>query len=297
MMKKAQWILPLLAALFLVPCAGATEKVVSADGTVYTIEVVQTGGSSPEGTALAYTILHPGGTTDAGTVSPTEDHWGDREPTLVVSPEIAGPLLVWTRNDGLYDQIAYSRFDGNTWSQLKYLTSGARDHANPRVALDSHGLATLAWVEQTERKAVMIGTFDPFTGDVLMAPKDLLGELIRSSTPQWLGGAPASTPIVGGRSANGGPWPSPDGGNDTPAIPPCSNGNTTNCKKDSIPVVGWNPACPRIAAAIVRSNSMAIGLLDGGTVLRYYRAPIPAGAPPEYASMLLHTILEVHCED
>ena len=63
MMKKARWIMPLMAALFLVPCAWAANQVVGVDGTVYTVSVVEAEAGAPPGaTALAYSVLHPDGT-------------------------------------------------------------------------------------------------------------------------------------------------------------------------------------------------------------------------------------------
>ena len=59
-MKKVRWIAPLLAALILAPLAGAAERVVSVDGTAYTVEVVAAPGeTSPEETALSYSVLRP----------------------------------------------------------------------------------------------------------------------------------------------------------------------------------------------------------------------------------------------
>jgi hypothetical protein len=293
-MKKARWILPLLAALFLVPCAGAAERVVASDGTVFTVDVMPVGGgASPDATALSFSILHPGGTTESGMVPPTEDALGDREPALVLSPGSGGPFLVWTRNDGLHDQIAFARLAGNAWGGMKYLTSGGRDHTRPQAGVDSHGIATVAWVESGGGGRVMVGIVDPGTGNLLASPRDLLRETGRGSPAHWLGSQSGTKVLQAPASAD--IWPTPDGGNDTPAIPPCSNGVTLNCRSYSSGVVASNSVCPRVATAVVRNNVVTIGLMEGGVIVATYQSVIPLGAPADYVTMLTRTILNENC--
>ena len=297
MKKMARCILPMLAALFLVPSGWATERVVDLDGTIYSVDVVPVRGRpTSRATALSYSILRPGGTVEAGTIPSTRDSSGDREPNLVLSPGIGGPFLVWTRNDGFHDQIAYSHFERNAWSQPRYLTSGARDHTSPRVGVDRHGTATLVWIEPAGQGEVMVGIFDPANGNLLSTPKNVISELARSSAPERLGGNP--TPQTINRTPVGyGNWPLPNGGNDTPAIPPCTPIHGLNCRNFSGPngSVAVGPSCDQAAVGVVNNDVLSIGLLDGGVVVKHYQASIPAGAPPEYVSMLLRRILDEHC--
>jgi len=295
-MKKARWIPPLLAALFLVPWAWAANQVVGVDGTVYTVGVVEMEAGAPPGsTALTYSVLHPGGQVETGLVSPTEDLLADGEPSLVLPPGGGGPFLIWTRSDGAYDQVAYSRYAGTLWAEMQYLTSGARDHLHPQFGVDSHGTAYIVWVEPAGAGSIMVATFDPLTGILLSSPRDLLRELVRHSPPEWL--SPERGPrTVGGRPSDFSPGPVPEGGNDTPAIPPCSN-NNTSCKKESDPWGGvtLSPACPLAVAAVVKNRALSIGVLENGVVLKYYRSVVPVGAPEGYVAMLLQSLLDQHC--
>jgi hypothetical protein len=59
--------------------------------------------------------------------------------------------------------------------------------------------------------------------------------------------------------------------------------------------VAIGPNCDKAAVAVVNNNLLSIGLLDGGVVLKHYRVSIPVGAPPEYVSMLLRSILDERC--
>jgi hypothetical protein len=297
MMKKARRITPLMAALFLVPCAWAANQVVGVDGTVYAVSVVEAG-AAPGATALAYSVLHPDGRLEAGLVPPTEDLYADREPGLVLPPGGNGPFLIWTRNDGGSDQVVHSRYTGTGWTTMEYLTSGARDHVHPQAGVDSQGTATIVWLEPAGTGSIVFATFDPLTGVLLSSPRNLLHELVRRGSPEWLG--PQQGPrVVGGAPSDRFPGISPEGGNDTPAIPPCSSGNSNNCKKDSLEPSGGvilNPACPLAVAAVVKNRALSIGVLENGEVLKYYRSVLPPGAPAGYLGMLLQSLLDQVCQ-
>jgi len=296
MMKKARWIPLVLAALFLVPWAWAASQVVGVDGTVYSVGVAEVEAGDPPGaTALTYSVLHPGGRVETGFVSPTEDLLADREPSLVLPPGGGGPFLIWTRSDGAYDQVAFSRYTGTLWTEMQYLTSGARDHLHPQVGVDSHGTATIVWVEPAGGGSVALVTFDPATGILLSSPRNLLRELARRSPPEWLS-REQGPQTVGGRPSDFGPGLVPEGGNDVPAIPPCSS-TTESCKPVSAPSGGvtLGPACPLAVAAVVKKRALFIGVLENGVVLKYYRSVIPAGAPEGYVAMLLQGLLDRHC--
>ena len=289
MRKKAELLTLALAALFLVPCAWATVNVVDADGTEFRVEVVGVNGSScPDATALNYTVLPASGSAESGLVDPTQDPWRDRDPVLFVTPGIQGPILLWERNDGAYDQIAYSHFTGEAWTDFKYLTSGPRDHVRFQTGVDSTGRGYVLWVEPDDVGRVMFATFDPATGNLIMSARDLFQELVRRSPPVWLTAErplrPASRPgtIV----------PTPDGGNDGPAVPPTGNKHSELPGGD----ISLAPSCPKAAAALVREKALWIGILEGGVVLNYYRSVIPAGAGDVYVKLLLVTLLGQHCQ-
>jgi hypothetical protein len=288
----ARWILPVAAAFFLVPCIWADAQVVGIDGTVYSIQV--SGSSGPA--ALAYSVLHPDGTLQTGTIAPSGTGGGDRDPVLVLAPGASGPFLVWTRHDGAFDQIAYSRFVNQAWAQPEYLTSGPRDHVRPQTGTDAHGTAYLVWVESAETGTIMFATFDPLTGSLALSPRDLVRELARFSPPEWLSPALAPSP---GPVRHSAPAPQilPDGGNDTPAIPPCSSTQTANCKKDALGgATRIGPACTKAVVAAVVNRSLAIGILDNGAIEKHYRSVIPVGAPDDYVTQLLQSLLDYHCQ-
>src|SRR5262245_53533527 len=133
MRKYAQWILISAAVLLFVPQSWAADRVVEPDGTMYSVDVIQApGGHSPSATALRYTRSSLNG-TESGWVSPTQDSAADRDPTLLQVSGAAGPILIWSRSNGPFDQLAYSRFDGAQWTHPTFLTNTPHDHLRPQA--------------------------------------------------------------------------------------------------------------------------------------------------------------------
>ena len=294
MRTKAEWFGILLAALLFVSSVGAAEQVVATDGTVYSVDVVELSATAPEATALSFSVLRANGAQRKGFVASTLDRLTDQDPQLVLDPAAAGPVLVWSRSDGLNRQIAYSRFAGDAWTDFKFLTWGPGDHVHPVAGVDSHGTGYVVWVEPSGSGSVVLATFDPASGRLLTAPRDLLLELVRHSPPEILSVGPV-TPV--------GPSLSdivPDGGSDVPNIPPGSSAN----KKSSPPpqgpgggVLTVTPICSKAAAAVVKERALWIGVFEGGVVIKYYRSTIPQGAPDNYVNKLLQGLLERHCSE
>jgi hypothetical protein len=228
-----------------------------------------------------------------GFVAPTLDRLADHDPRLVLDPGTAKPFLIWSRSDGLSRQIAYTRFAGGAWTDFKYVTSGPGDHIHPAAGVDSRGTGYVVWVEPSGSGSVVFATFDPGTGRLFTAPRDLFQELIRHSPPEILSADDPAAPV--------GLSPSdilPEGGSDVPGIPPGSSN-----KKSGLPPGGpggsitVTPACSKAAAAVVKERAVWIGVFDGGVVIKYYRSTIPLGASDDYVNKLLQGLLDRHCSE
>jgi hypothetical protein len=291
MRKLARWILLSAATLLLAPASQAAVQLVDADGTLYSVELVATtGNSSPEATALAFTRIAASGERTSGLIDPAQGPTLDQDPTLTRGPGLSGPMVIWSRKNGRFQQIAYSRFAGDHWTASQFLTYSPVDHRHPQVGVDAFGTAYVVWIETGGGGTVMLATFDPLTGNLLSSPRDLFRELVRHSPPHWLSpqanvrGTHADEP----RSTD--PDVSPEGGIDTPIVPPAP--------KSDAPVSGTvtlTPACTKVVAAVERNRALWIGILQNGTVLEYYRSVVPEGAPGNYTSLLLQGLWEQHC--
>ena len=281
-MRSARMIFLLLAALFLVPWAGAATQVVNARGALVTVAVVRTvRGAGP--TALTYSVLQPDGTLTSGWVGKTRDRLADREPSLVLGPGLDQPALVWSRHDGQYNQVAFSRFDGKSWTETRYLTTGGVDHLHPQAGVDGSGTGYAIWMEPIGGGRLMMAVFDPSTGTLYSSPRDILLELARHSPPEWL--RPEQTSLGDGDEGGSG-----GGGNDGPAVP--ADGHKLSQPAGNLTL---NSGCTRVAVAVAKRRSLFIGILEGGVVLKYYRSMVPVGAPDNYASLLLESLLNQNC--
>jgi hypothetical protein len=290
MRKYAQFILTLAAGLLLVSQSWAASEVVSPDGTLYSVKVVQAPGSlSPNATALR--VSRPlNGTEVGGFISPTEDSAADRDPTLLPASGTSGPILIWSRSHGPFDQLAYSRFDGVGWTYPTFLTNTPRDHRRPQAGVDASGTGYLVWVETGANASVMLATFDPLTGNLISSPRDFFLELVRHSPPQWLS-QDVLLPRSHGRPQAEEPGIVPDGVDEVPVVPP---GHKLGEPVDG--TVTLSPVCTKVVAAISRSRALWIGVLQNGVVLNYYRSVVPVGAPDNYISLLLESLLNQNCQ-
>lgn len=288
MRSIARWGFVAAAALLFVSNTGATVMVVDVDGTSYSVDVVEAPGSTSEdSTALELTLTNASG-TQISLIAPTQDHEADRDPFLMLVPGSPGPVLIWSRRNGQYDQIAYSKFENQQWSSVEYLTSSPRHHVMPQAGVDAFGTGYVVWTELGRNGSAMLATFDPLSGNLESSPRDLFRELVRNSPAQHLPAThfPAPSPKAGGRGRPNAGGISPDGVGDVPAVPPAV---TTN---GALMVA---PVCDHAVAAVAKNRSLWIGVLQHGTVQKYYRAVIPEGAPGDYLPELLQTLLEQNC--
>jgi len=293
MRKYARWILISAAALLLVPRTWATVRVVDPDGTLYTVDVVPaSGGHTSKATALRFSRISLNGALLGGIITPTQDSAADRDPTLVQAAGTPGPILIWSRANGPFEQIAYSRYDGLGWTQPSFLTNSPRDHVRPQAGVDASGTGYVLWVETGGGTSVMLATFDPLTGNLISSPRDFFMELVRHSPPQWLS-QELLLPRTHGRPQADDPYILPDGGNDAPIVPPASTHHSDEPVEGSVTL---SPTCTKVVAAISRNRGLWIGVLQNGVVLNYYRSVIPAGAPDNYVSLLLQSLLNQHCQ-
>ncbi len=146
----------MLGALALVAVSPLTaaSSVQTADGRTITVWVAPSGAPgarsgldpfAPAAGGIAFSIVGPG-ESRLGIISPTEDSLDDSSPFIVLDPQTGGPVVVWSRSDGVSRKIAYVRFEEGDWRDVHFLTFGRRDHILPRIGV-SRGGATLFWAQ------------------------------------------------------------------------------------------------------------------------------------------------------
>jgi hypothetical protein len=122
------------------PALASTRSVELADGTSLTVWE-QRGravtGRGQEPWSINYSVTDASGTRP-GVVPPTADAARDSAPFL--STDVTGSIvLVWSRLDGPYQKIAYTRFSGGAWTNFHYLTFGPGDDDEPRIGTGMTG--------------------------------------------------------------------------------------------------------------------------------------------------------------
>jgi hypothetical protein len=300
-MKRLTRSLLITAALFLtVPSVWAAVQVVDADGTFYsaTVELspLRSGGQA-DATQIVVLQISPTGAQVRWVIEPTQDVLPDKDPDLLLVPGASGPVLLWSRRSGHFDQIALSRLEGGQWSPVRYLTNAPRNNLKPRAGVDSNGTGYVVWVVQEGGGSVSYATFDPTAGNLISSPRDLLQELVRHSPPQWL--MPEADRH--GRDSQDivDPIALPDGGSEVPIAPPSADPPPVPQPHSSEPIGGTvtlNPGCTKALAAVVKNRAVWIGVLQNGSVLSYYRSRIPQGAPEGYLELFLETLLSQNCQ-
>ena len=297
MSKMPRRILLILAALcFVIPCAWASTDVVDINGTHFSVYLEPLSPGAPTGAnALAYRITRTNGSVEEGRVDPSQDSQADRSPQLFLAPTVGGPVLIWSRQDGIYFHTAHARYDGNGWTEVTYLSSGPRDHLRPQAGIDAEGRGYVLWMESESSGRAMYALFDPLTGQLMTSPRNFLGALRRFSPLDWLGSGREISHIH--RDDR---WPLgfPEGGNDAPAIPPGSNKSDDKNDKEGY-LSGsliLTPTCSKAVVAVSRNRNLAVGVLEGGGVVWGYRKKIPVDAAPNFVDLLMETILNTHCQ-
>lgn len=86
-------------------------------------------------------------------LNPQGDAYRDGSPSLATNPVTQMPEAVWSYWDGAHYQIAWSRFDGQTWSMVQtasgpdyeFLTSDNRQNFDPKIWIDAAGNRRVTW--------------------------------------------------------------------------------------------------------------------------------------------------------
>lgn len=70
---------------------------------------------------------------------------GDGKPALAVNPLTGYPEVAWSKFDGIDYEIAYSHFDGSTWSTPELITDNDINEFDPFIAFSGDGTVKITW--------------------------------------------------------------------------------------------------------------------------------------------------------
>jgi hypothetical protein len=171
------------------PALASARSVVLADGSSLKVWEPQTRARCDQAESsrvLNYSVTDASGTRQ-GIVPPTGDAALDSAPYLSIDATGAA-VLVWSRYDGVFRKIAYSRFSGGVWADFHYLSFGPGDDLLPRIGAGSTG-AFLFFLRPPDR--FLYAPVDLIAGRLFAAPRAVdLGSARRDiEAPRLLGSA------------------------------------------------------------------------------------------------------------
>jgi hypothetical protein len=263
----------------------------------------QRGRVNPKGDAAASSIAYS--VTDAygtrtGTVPPTGDAARDSAPFL--AKDGSGSLvLVWSRFDGVYRKIAFSRFTDGAWTNFRFLTFGPEDDDLPLFAAGQDG-SFLFYVVQPNRffyapidldAGVLIGP--PRAIDVaglgrqrprLRSPGNAPLQGVTDAPVNWRGcrdrGCSAGRILMPGAG-------SLQGGIDAPVV--------LHCAKAYAWGVGSGRGCRKQVLVIptAEAETVMVAEFDNGRVSLLAFMSVPAQAQPRFAESLAERFLPGAC--
>jgi len=244
---------------------------------------------------LAYDVTDGTGST-SGLVGGTEDAAPDRTPRLILEPRSRTVALVWSRWDGVYQKIAYSRFESGAWTGMHYLSFGPGDDIEPRLARARND-AFVFWLSESKYIAAPL---EISTGRLLAVPKPMpmrgawtpaLREDDRGVPNNAIvppnGRSSPATP--GGRLRDPGTG-TVDGVADGPVHP--------NGHKASVWGVGSSGNCARMAVAAPDSEGshlLIYRLTSGATTILIKSVDLPSPTPPHFAEISAAAALPAIC--
>lgn len=122
------------------PAVAEPRSAVAGNGALVT--VWEERGRAPQGrtvgsSSLAYSVTDSFGTR-TGTVPPTGDAGRDAAPFLASDAD-GSLVLLWSRFDGVYRKIAFSRFTDGMWTGFRFVTFGPGDDDLPLFGAGQDG--------------------------------------------------------------------------------------------------------------------------------------------------------------
>lgn len=113
----------------------------------------------------------------------------DGRPDIFWRVESGWPVVVWAYRAGTDFDVAYSEWDGTSWTEVDFLTSTTHDELDPRVSVEIDGTVHVVWWEPGPTDHVYLSTRSPGS-TVWSAPVQVSSE--------ETGGRRPSVVVVGG---------------------------------------------------------------------------------------------------
>ena len=260
----------------------------------------RTGGNS----SIAYSVTDAAGTR-VGTVSPTGDAGRDSAPFLALDGS-GSPVLLWSRFDGVYRKIAFSRFTAGAWTGFRFVTFGPGDDELPLVGVGQDG-SYLFFVVQPDR--YYYAPIELATGLLIGPPRaiDVVGlgqqkpRLNSPGAPSLQGGG--DVPVNWRGCRDGGNCPGVQGQLYLPGDSTVQGGidvpiGVHQCNvKTSAWGVGSEHGCRKQVLAIPTADAQTVLVAEfhNGRFRLLVRRPLPPEAQDQFGQSLADLLLPAVC--
>lgn len=188
-------LLGLLASCL--PAFAEPRSAVAGNGALVTVweergrvPLARTNGNS----SIAFSVTDASGTR-TGTVPPTGDPGRDAAPFLASDAD-GSLVLLWSRFDGIYRKIAFSRFTNGVWTGFRFVTFGPGDDDLPLFGAGQDG-SFLYYVVQPNR--FFYAPIDLTTGLLIGPPRGIDVAVLARQKPRLT--SPGAPSLQGGTDA------------------------------------------------------------------------------------------------
>lgn len=289
------------------PALAEPRSAVAANGALVT--VWEERGRTPQGrpvgsSSIAFSVTDASGTR-TGTVPPTGDAGRDAAPFLA-SDGNGSLVLLWSRFDGVYRKIAFSRFTDGMWTGFRFVTFGPGDDDLPLFGAGQDG-SYLYYVVQPNH--FYYAPIDLSTGLLIGPPRGIdvaalarqKPRLINPGAPSLQGGTDA--PISFRGCKDGGNCPGQpariylpgdgavQGGTDVPVV-------VHQCGvRSSQWGVGAEQACRKQVLVLPTEDATAVLAVEflNGRFRLLDRRPLPSQAQERFGQSLADLLLPAVC--
>ena len=178
--------------LGLAPLLGATQTALT-PGDHHLLRVQEVGaGPRHAPTSLEWSLVGDRGRKIEGVIPGTGGPGYDAYPSLFNDVDTGDPILVWSRHNGVDYDLAFTRFEGESWTAPLTLVGSAWEEIQPRAYSTEGGEFHLVWNRNGDGHGFFYGRFRVDSGVSVSDPERIVAELGPRVGDPWVSTDPES---------------------------------------------------------------------------------------------------------
>ncbi len=137
-------------------------------------------------TSLEWSLVGDRGRSIGGVIPGSDGPEFDAYPSLFNDADTGAPMLVWSRYNGADFDIAFTRFDGESWTAPITLVGTARDEIQPQAYSTPGGEFHLVWSWPDDGRNFLYGRFRVDSGVALIEAEHIVADLGPRADERWV---------------------------------------------------------------------------------------------------------------